>query len=76
MKPGDRSKFKSIIQQEFDAHHQRDHLDIIAKDQLLEGEDIIDSVWAMKRKWNILNDLVYKYKARLNLHEGQQKVRN
>ena len=33
----------------------------------------MDSVWAMRRKRNILTGKIYKWKARLNLHGGQQE---
>ena len=34
--------------------------------------EILDSVWAMKRKRNLVTNKITKYKARLNIHGGQQ----
>jgi hypothetical protein len=34
---------------------------------------ILDSVWAMKRKRDLVTREVYKHKARLNVHGGQQQ---
>eukprot|EP00957_Ditylum_brightwellii_P122592 9348623-Ditylum_brightwellii.AAC.1 len=36
---------------------------------------ILDSVWAFKRKRDIRTQEVLKYKARLNVHGGQQQYR-
>jgi len=33
----------------------------------------LDAVWSMKRKRDILTRKVYKWKARLNVHRGQQE---
>ena len=37
-----------------------------------KGTKILDSIWSMKRKRDIKTREVYKYKARLNVHGGQQ----
>ena len=34
---------------------------------------ILDSVWSMKRKREIISRKIYKWKARLNVHGGQQE---
>ena len=34
---------------------------------------MLDSIWAMKRKRDIRTREVYKHKARLNIHGGQQE---
>ena len=64
MKADDRSKFQAAIQQEFDAYQDNRYWDIIQRDQVPEGEDILDL---------LLTGDVYKHKARLNLHGGHQK---
>ena len=46
---------------------------MIPKHATPEGEKVMDAVWAMKRKRNKLPGEVYKWKARLNLHGGQQE---
>ena len=47
--------------------------EVISLDDVPEGEKVFDSVWAMRRKRNILTNKVYKHKARLNIHGGQQE---
>jgi hypothetical protein len=34
---------------------------------------VLESVWSMKRKRDIKTRKVYKHKARLNVHGGQQE---
>lgn len=74
MKADDRSQFQAAMQHEFDAHRNNKHWDIISRDQVPGAEVILDSVWAMKRKRNILTGEVYKHKTRLHKHGGQQKL--
>jgi Reverse transcriptase (RNA-dependent DNA polymerase) len=38
-----------------------------------EGVKVLDLVWAMKRKRRIKTKEIYKWKARLNIHGGQQE---
>ena len=45
---------------------------MIPKKDALEGEPILDSVWAMKSARDIKNRRLYKYKAQLNVR-GVQK---
>ena len=73
MKADDHSKFQAVMQQKFDAHQTNRHWGIVPREQVPEGDDILDYIWAMKWKRNILTGKVYKHKARLNLHGGQQK---
>ena len=37
-----------------------------------KGTKLLDMVWSMQRKRRIKNQEVYKWKARLNVHGGQQ----
>ena len=45
---------------------------LIPQLQVPEGTIILPAVWSMKRKWRILTNEVYKWKARLNVHGGKQ----
>ena len=61
------------MNKEFYDHMDKNHYEVVSRDLITEGESILDSVWAMKRKRNILTNQVYKWKSRLNLHRGQQE---
>ena len=61
------------MQKEFTNHNDLHHWDIIPIEDVPKGEKVLDSVWAMMRKRNILTGEIYKCKARLNLHGGQQE---
>jgi Reverse transcriptase (RNA-dependent DNA polymerase) len=39
-----------------------------------EGTKILDCVWSMKQKQRLKTNKVYKHKARLNIHGGQQEL--
>jgi hypothetical protein len=47
--------------------------ELVPRQAVPEGLKLLDSVWAMKRKRDILTRKVLRYKARLNVHGGQQE---
>ena len=73
MKVNYKKEFQIAMKKEFDAHSDRNHWEIIPKSEVPDDEKVLDSVWAMRRKRNILTNKVYKHKARLNIHGGQQE---
>ena len=73
MKADDNKQFQQAMNKEFNDHLDKKHYEVVSRDSILEGESILDYVWAMKRKRNILTNQVYKWKSRLNLHSGQQE---
>jgi Reverse transcriptase (RNA-dependent DNA polymerase) len=54
-------------------HQKNGHWKVIDKRDLPKNEPVLDAVWSMKRKRRLLTNEIYKWKARLNLHEGQQE---
>ena len=58
---------------EVEDHVQRKHWELIPISQVPKGTKVLDSVWAMKRKRDIITRKVYKHKARLNVHGRQQE---
>ena len=68
----DWANFKQAMKEEVRAHEDNKHWELIPKHQVPEGEQILPSVWAMKRKRRISTRKVYKWKARLNVHGGKQ----
>jgi hypothetical protein len=73
MKATDAKQFRKAMQGELNDHNNRKHWDIILRSKVPEGVKVLDSVWAMKRKRRIKTKEVYKWKARLNIHGGQQE---
>jgi hypothetical protein len=69
----DRKQFIEAMQKEFADHCTRDHWELVSKKKVPKGVRILDAVWAMKRKRNIKTREIYKWKARLNVHGGQQE---
>jgi hypothetical protein len=69
----DKNQFLSAIVKEVNAHIENNHWILVPKSEVPEGTKVLDSVWAMKRKRDIKTQQVYKHKARLNIHGGQQE---
>ena len=61
------------MQKESDSHMTKDHYELIDRDAVPEGENVLNIVWSMKRKRNILTNAIFKYKSRLNIHDKQQE---
>ena len=73
MQTDDKEKFNEAMDREFTDHYECQHRDIIHIKAVPKNEKMLDCVWAIRRKRNILTKQVYKWKAILNLHGGQQE---
>jgi hypothetical protein len=69
----DREDFIKAIIKEINDHINRKHWILVLREKVPKGTKILDSVWAMKRKRDLVTREVYKHKARLNVHGGQQQ---
>ena len=69
----DREKFVQAVIKEMNDHIVRDHWKLIPISQVPANQKVLDAVWSMKRKRHLLTGEVYKWKARLNVHGGQQE---
>ena len=50
MKADDKGQFQQAMNKEFNDHLDKKHYEVVSRDLVPEGESILDSVWAMKRK--------------------------
>ena len=73
MSASDSVEFKRAMLLEVNAHTDNDHWEVWEKARVPVGQDILPAVWAFKRKRRIDTGVIYKYKARLNIHGGMQK---
>eukprot|EP00957_Ditylum_brightwellii_P161074 12263570-Ditylum_brightwellii.AAC.1 len=73
IKQPDAPHFVEAIVKEIKGHIERGHWQLIPIEDVPKGTKILDTVWAMKQKRNIKTRQVTKYKARLNVHGGQQQ---
>ena len=71
MKETDRKQFQKAMKREFDAHSESKNWDVVSINDVPEGEKVLDSVWAIRRKRHILTNEVYTHKAMLNIHGWQ-----
>ena len=74
LKQPDADKFIEAAIDEVSTHQRNGHWKIILRDKVPTGVKVLDSVWSMKRKRRVKTNQVYKHKARLNVHGGQQEM--
>ena len=72
MKAHDRDKFMEAVRVELDGHEKMGNYEPIPLNKVPKGTKLLDMVWSMRRKRKIKTQEVYKWKARLNVHGGQQ----
>ena len=73
MKAHDRAKFIEAVGIELDGHERMGNYEPIPLSKVPKGTKLIDMVWSMRRKRRIKTQEVYKWKAGLNVHGGQQE---
>ena len=73
MKEPDADMFREAMRKEIDAHANYEHWKVIPKTSVPKGTKILDAVWSMKRKRRLDTQEVYRHKARLTVHGGQQQ---
>ena len=73
MRAHDREKFLEAVSVELDRHEKMGNYEPIPIEKVLQGTKLLDMVWSMRRKRRINTQEVYKWKARLNVHGGQQE---
>ncbi len=69
----DHKEFIQAVVHKVNAHIKCKHWELIPREQVPEGTKVLDSIWLMKCKYNILMQEAYKWKARLSVHGGQQE---
>jgi hypothetical protein len=72
MKAHDSEDFKVAMIKEANDHTTRLHWALWEKHNVPAGHKILSAIWAFKRKRRIDTQAVYKHKARINVHGGQQ----
>ena len=72
MKAPDRAQFLKAMEREIKGHEEGNHWVLVPKQQVPKGTRVLDAVWSMRSKRRIELQEIYKWKARLNVHGGQQ----
>ena len=72
MKAPDRAQFLKAMEREIKGHEEGNHWVLVPKHQVPKGTKVLDAVWSMRHKRRIESQQIYKWKARLNVHGGQQ----
>ena len=68
----DRAQFIKAMECEIKGHEEGNNWVLVPKHQVPKGTKVLDAVWSMRRKRRIESQEIYKWKARLNVHGGQQ----
>jgi hypothetical protein len=72
MRALDRAEFIKAMQAKIGSHTTQEHWKLMPRSQVPEEHKVLDAVWSMKQKRQIKTQEVYKWKARLSVHGGQQ----
>jgi hypothetical protein len=72
MQQDDADEFVKAVVKEVNGHIENNRWQLISRDEVPEGIDVIPSVWSMRRKRNLTTNAITKYKSRLNIHGGKQ----
>ena len=73
MKAHNHDKFLEAVRVELDGHKRMGNYKPIPIKKVPKGTKLLDMFWSMRHKQRIKTQEVYKWKARLNVHEGQQE---
>jgi hypothetical protein len=73
MQQPNKTEFLKAAEAEVKSHVDDEHFVLMKRSSLPRGTKVLASVWSMKRKRRILSREIYKWKARLNCHGGQQE---
>jgi hypothetical protein len=73
MQEPDKAEFIKAAVSEVKSHVDNQHFTLMRRDVLPKDTRVLAAVWSMKRKRRILTRAIYKWKARLNCHGGQQE---
>ena len=73
MRADDSHHFEQAMLEEVNSHTDNDHWEVVPRSSVPAGTKVLAAVWAFRRKRRILTKQVYKWKARLNIHGGQQQ---
>ena len=73
MKAPDHDHFKKAMDKELKDHIVRKHWEVVPRSKVPKGTRVLNMVWAMWCKRHIDTREVYKWKAWLDVHGGQQQ---
>eukprot|EP00590_Aulacoseira_subarctica_P001421 CAMPEP_0172414700 /NCGR_PEP_ID=MMETSP1064-20121228/1332_1 /TAXON_ID=202472 /ORGANISM="Aulacoseira subarctica , Strain CCAP 1002/5" /LENGTH=1323 /DNA_ID=CAMNT_0013151491 /DNA_START=262 /DNA_END=4233 /DNA_ORIENTATION=+ len=69
----DRKQWEIAVQKEIADHEKGKHWELVLLKDVPSGTKILPAVWAMRRKRRIDTQVVYKWKARLNIDGSKQQ---
>jgi hypothetical protein len=72
MQQSDADEFVKAVVKEVNGHIDNNRWELVSRDEVPEGIDVIPSVWSMRRKRDLTTNAITKYKSRLNIHGGKQ----
>ncbi len=73
LKKDDSAEFIKAVVKEVNDYMEQIHCKVIEQSKVPEGVTSLPSVQAMRRKCNLTNNKITKYKAWINVHGGKQE---
>ena len=74
MQQDDADDFVRAIVKEVNGHVENNNWEVIKRSKVPADEEVIPSVWAMRRKRNLTTNEITKYKARLMFMGGNKPL--
>lgn len=74
MNQPDSNRFVDALIKEVNGHVENKSWELVPINNIPEDEELLQSVWAMQQKRNLVTNEITKYKACLNIHGGQQTL--
>ena len=68
-------QFVDAVVKETNGHIDNKSWDLVNIENVPRDSEIVPSVWAMRRKRNLVTIKITSYKARMNIHGGKQTIR-
>jgi Reverse transcriptase (RNA-dependent DNA polymerase) len=73
MKQPDADQFIKAMAEEIQSHEENHHWEVITRDVIPLGTHTLPVIWSMRKKRQIDTHAIYKWKARLTIHGGEQE---
>jgi len=72
MRQSDAPQFTAAVVKEINGHVENNTWELVRREDVPDNQEVVPSVWSMKRKRDLTTGEITKWKARLNLHGGKQ----
>ena len=72
MNQDDSADFVESVVKGINGNMENKRWELIPAENVPAYEEVLPSIWAMRRKWNLVTNEIMKYKAIINVHGEKQ----